>query len=87
MTCSLKLKRWTDVLLAIRNTNEKQCYCERLYRILHCSRTHIRVIANMLMNNSLVKAIPYKNVKRLKLTNRGQRVTSSLAEIKQELML
>lgn len=87
MTCSIRLKRWTDVLLAIRKTKATQCYCERLCRILRCSRTHIREIAKMLLNHKLVKVIPYKNIKRLALTKRGEKVTSSLASIKQELIL
>ena len=85
MTSTLRLMRWTDTLLAIHRTRENQSYCERLCRVLRCSRTHIRVVANMLLEQGLIEVVPVKNVKRLALTEKGKRITESLLAIKAEL--
>ena len=85
MTCSLRLMRWTDVLLAIHRSKDHHCYCERLYRVVGCSRTHIRVIAKRLAESELVEITPIRNVKMLSLTEKGRRVTISLLALKSEL--
>ena len=85
MTCSLRLMRWTDALLAIHRSKEPQCYCERLCRVIGCSRTHIRVIVKLLVENELVEIIPVKNVEKLCLTKKGRRVTMSLLALRSEL--
>ena len=85
MTCSLRLMRWTDVLLAIHRSREHQCYCERLCRIIRCSKTHIRVMVKTLVENELVEIIPIKNIKKLSLTEKGEQVTKALFVLKSEL--
>ena len=77
--------RWTDVLLVIHRTHASRCYCERLCRVLNCSRTHIRVIVSKLASGALVEIIPYKNVNRVQLTEKGKNVTLALQTLKAEL--
>ena len=85
MTCSIRLLRWQETLLAIGAARSNQCYCERLCRILHCSRTHIREIANRLAQHNLIRFESVKNVKRLILTDLGEQARKNLLALKSEL--
>ena len=82
MTCSLALRRWTDVLTAILRTKASQCYCERLCRILHCSKAQMWDMAHMLARFNLIEFVPFKNVRRLVLTETGTALAKGLLPVK-----
>jgi predicted transcriptional regulator len=85
MPSSIRLQRWNDVLIAISKARNRQCYCERLYKIIQCSRTHMREIVAQLLDENLIEITPSRKIKYLELTDKGKRVIDSLQTINSEL--
>ncbi len=85
MTYKLGLLRWHEALLAINKSKTRYCYCERLYKMLNCSKTYIRVLVKSLAKNKLIKISPEKKINRIIVTEKGQRVINALSEIKHEV--
>jgi predicted transcriptional regulator len=85
MTTSIRLQRWNDVLLAISKSQNRHCYCERLYKAVRCSRTYMREVVSQLLDHELIAILPGKKIKRLVLTDKGKRVTLSLQTLNSEL--
>ncbi len=85
MTLKLGLLRWHEALLAINKSRNRYCYCERLYKMLRCSKTHIRVLVRLLAKNKLIEIVPEKKINRIVITKKGQRVINALCEIRHEI--
>ena len=59
------------------NMNDKERYCQRLYRKLKMNSSHVRTMIHHLEKRSLIKRIPDKKIRRIVLTKKGL----SLAEL------
>ena len=79
--------RWQDVLLAIPRLSENQRYCEKLNRLVKGSRTHLRKVVQHLVELGLLREERAGRVKKLSLTDRGQRIALALSELKSELAM
>ena len=82
MARSPKLPRWNDILLEIYKSREGARYGEKLNRGVKGSRTHLREIIHMIEQSGLIEVIPGKKIKRLLLTDRGQKIAELLLQLK-----
>lgn len=85
MIASLYLPRWNDVLVEISRTPNQYRYCQKLNRGIKASSNHIRAIVKLLEQNRLVEIIPSPKIKRIRLTEKGDRVTLYFLKIRTEL--
>ena len=74
--------RWNEVLLQIYKSRDASRYGERLNRLVRGSRTHLRKVISMLERHQLIEIIPSKKIKRILLTDKGNRVAALLLELR-----
>ena len=79
------MPRWNDVLVEIHRSQERNRYCEKLNRSVKGSRSHIREIVKLLARYNLIEIRAAKKIKKLALTEKGEKVTLSILQIKSEL--
>ena len=87
MISMIKLPRWGDVLLEISKTKERYRYCERIQKVVKCSRSHIREIVKTLEKSNLIEITPTTKIKRIELTEKGQKISIAIQTIKSELRI
>jgi Mn-dependent DtxR family transcriptional regulator len=84
MNHSIKLPRWSDVLIEIYKSQESKRYCQRLNRRIQGSLTHLREVVRWLAQNNLVIITPTSKVKQLALTEKGERIAQYIIRMKLE---
>lgn len=82
MVNKLRMPRWNDVLLAIYKSQDSGRYCQRLNRRVKGSLTHLRDIVQALARQKLIEVYNQKKIKRIRLTEKGQRVAVHILKIK-----
>jgi predicted transcriptional regulator len=82
---TIRLPRWSDILIEIYKSQENRRYCEKLNRRIRGSMTHLREVVRWLAQNGLVTITPTTKVKRLSLTEKGVKVAEYIISMKLEL--
>jgi len=82
---TLKLPRWSDVIIEIHKTRDTHRYCQRINRNVKTSINHLRYTVELLEKAQLVTIIPTNRIKRINLTEKGKSVAVSLLKLKSEL--
>jgi predicted transcriptional regulator len=81
----LRLPRWNDILLEIYKNQDRNNYCQRLNRNIRGSISHLREVVRLLAKSELINIERQKKIKRLILTEKGQKVTLAIMTIKSAL--
>ena len=82
MTKLLSLPRWCDVLTGIYKIPESRRYCQKITREVKTPINHIRKVVKNLEKAKLIKIFPTKKIKRIRLTDKGENIASSVLNIK-----
>ena len=73
------------MLVEIHRAVERDRYCQRLNRRVRGSLNHLREIVRLLEMYGLIKVMPAGKINRIKLTDKGKRVTTCILKMKSEL--
>lgn len=85
MTRRLRIPRWNDILIEIYKNQHRFRYCEKLYKIVNCSKTHMRQIVKQLAKHKLITIVPIRKMKALILTKKGEKLIEPLMLIRSEI--
>lgn len=85
MPHTIRLPKWSDILIEIYKSQENRRYCQKLNRRIQGSMTHLREVVRWLAQNQLITITPTTKVKQLALTEKGLKVAEYIINMKLEL--
>jgi predicted transcriptional regulator len=85
MPHTIRLPKWSDILIEIYRSQENRRYCEKLNRRIRGSMTHLREVVKWLAQNQLITITPTTKVKQLALTEKGVKVAEYIINMKLEM--
>jgi hypothetical protein len=85
MPHTIRLPKWSDILIEIYRSQESRRYCEKLNRRIRGSMTHLREVVKWLAQNQLITITPTTKVKQLALTEKGVKVAEYIINMKLEM--
>ena len=73
------------MLVELYNAPEQNRYCQKINRVVNASANHIREIVQLLEQHRFVEINPTRQIKKIRVTEKGERVALSILKIKSEL--
>ena len=81
----LHLPKWSDVLIQIYKAPEYKRYCQKINRDVKASINHIRYIVKLLEEAKLIEIIPTRKIKKINMTEKGEKIAVCILNMKTEL--
>ena len=78
---SIDLPKFAEVLVAIYNTSEQQCYCGKLHQKIGVTNRHLRNLIVDLEDMGLIARIGNRKIKYIMLTEKGSELAEHFMKI------
>lgn len=85
MRSKVFLPKWTELVVALYNTQPEHCYCEKLHRRTGMTVRHLRNLISDLESMNIIQRQCRKKIKYITLTGTGKRLAELLLQIHPEL--